>query len=482
MKLFELKSILFILICIVAIGTQLYPQVSDLKSIDNQADYLVITTEDFLETIGSLTLYRQSQNLTTQTILTDDIYEQFQDTLSRQEAIRHFVSYALEYWAGPKPQFLLLVGDVEFVPSYKVLSQFHDSELKEDSISIDDHFAINLYEADLYPDIAIGRLPVSTPQQLQNIIDKIIQFETELSRDNYPVDFLGLADYRDNEEAFELALGDFIHNYLPDYYTYQRIDRRNDSPYYGTAQNIIDSIGNGPLFVSYYGHGSPFIWGDSSFFYVDDVQKIISNQLPFILTSLACRQRFDIDDSTSIIEALLYKQNGGAVLTFAPAGFSYYTDGTRILNKFYELLFDEPGLTIGRIIHMTKAYRPITSQDDIPLRFTLLGDPALKLPDDLISAIPEYDNVLPELFTLYQNYPNPFNGSTTIKFQLFSSQKVKLEIYDNKGQKTEVILNEFLNGGLHTVQWEPGAVASGIYYVRLTHARNSKVIRALYIK
>ena len=131
---------------------------------------------------------------------------------------------------------------------------------------------------------------------------------------------------------------------------------------------------------------------------------------------------------------------------------------------------------------MTKAYRPITSQDDIPLRFTLLGDPALKLPDDLISAIPEYDNVLPELFTLYRNYPNPFNGSTTIKFQLFSSQKVKLEIYDNKGQKTEVILNEFLNGGLHTIQWEPGAVASGIYYVRLTHARNSKVIRALYIK
>ncbi|MEJ2054132.1 MAG: C25 family cysteine peptidase, partial [Calditrichaceae bacterium] len=115
MKLFELKSILFILICIVAIGTQLYPQVSDLKSIDNQADYLVITTKDFLETIGSLTLYRQSQNLTTQTILTDDIYEQFQDTLSRQEAIRHFVSYALEYWADPKPQFLLLVGDVEFV-------------------------------------------------------------------------------------------------------------------------------------------------------------------------------------------------------------------------------------------------------------------------------------------------------------------------------------------------------------------------------
>ena len=47
---------------------------------------------------------------------------------------------------------------------------------------------------------------------------------------------------------------------------------------------------------------------------------------------------------------------------------------------------------------------------------------------------------IPEKYTLYQNYPNPFNPETTIEFEIPSSKKVKLSIFDISGREIAVFV------------------------------------------
>ncbi|MEJ2543572.1 MAG: C25 family cysteine peptidase [Calditrichaceae bacterium] len=455
----------------------------DLKSSENQADYLIISTQHFLDNLDPLISLRESQGLTIKSVNVDTLYGQFQDTLSKQDAIKSFVSYTLEYWSDPKPQYLLLVGDVEFVPSYKVQSRLHDTIYDEDSVSIDDQYAINLYDNDQYPDIAVGRLPVSNNMHLENIIEKIILIEDNLKRKNYTMDYLGLADFREHEYFFENVQDRFTTNILPDYYSYQRIDRREESEYYGMKSDILNILNQGCLFLYYTGHGSPFSWADTSFFQVNDVKSLASNGLPIIFTTAACSQRFDIPDSTTIIEALIQKNKGGTVLSFAPAGLAYSDQGSRIMESLYNKIFEHPEYSLGYIIRLVKGGQAISMDlDDITLRYTLLGDPALKFPSDIVAGIPEPGYESLSKFELYQNYPNPFNSTTVIKLNLLKAGSVTIIAYDINGKKVDTIHDGYLYTGLHAIQWRPNELASGIYLIRMTADNLNRTIRALYIK
>ncbi len=82
------------------------------------------------------------------------------------------------------------------------------------------------------------------------------------------------------------------------------------------------------------------------------------------------------------------------------------------------------------------------------------------------------NNVLPKNFALSQNYPNPFNPTTTINFQLPSSEKVTLDVYNTLGQKVKTLVNDFRNAGYYHIVWDGKnragrEVASGIYLYRI---------------
>jgi hypothetical protein len=74
---------------------------------------------------------------------------------------------------------------------------------------------------------------------------------------------------------------------------------------------------------------------------------------------------------------------------------------------------------------------------------------------------------LPEVFTLDQNYPNPFNPSTVIRFSLPTASDVKLAVYNILGQKVATLVNEHLNAGVHTVQFDAKKMATGVYFYRI---------------
>jgi hypothetical protein len=79
---------------------------------------------------------------------------------------------------------------------------------------------------------------------------------------------------------------------------------------------------------------------------------------------------------------------------------------------------------------------------------------------------------IPKGKSLLQNYPNPFNPTTTIRYLLNESSKVKLTIYNLLGQKIKILQNAFQNAGEYSVVWDAtddrnNPVSSGIYFYRL---------------
>ncbi len=83
---------------------------------------------------------------------------------------------------------------------------------------------------------------------------------------------------------------------------------------------------------------------------------------------------------------------------------------------------------------------------------------------------------IPEGYSLSQNFPNPFNPSTVISFQLPVDGDVNLAVYDALGREVAVLVDEPMSAGAHSVTFDAGQLASGVYIyvltsgeVRLTH-------------
>ncbi len=80
-------------------------------------------------------------------------------------------------------------------------------------------------------------------------------------------------------------------------------------------------------------------------------------------------------------------------------------------------------------------------------------------------------------YRLYQNYPNPFNPTTKIGYRLKERGKVKLMVYDIKGELVTVLVNKEQSAGYYEVEFSTGVgsgqsavgnqLASGIYLYRI---------------
>lgn len=90
-------------------------------------------------------------------------------------------------------------------------------------------------------------------------------------------------------------------------------------------------------------------------------------------------------------------------------------------------------------------------------------------------------------FELKQNFPNPFNPFTTIQFNLFKPDNVKLEIYNVDGQLIKTLLEQELPPGQHEVIWDGTdnlnrKVTSGVYLYRLKTNDNELTEKMVLIK
>ena len=94
---------------------------------------------------------------------------------------------------------------------------------------------------------------------------------------------------------------------------------------------------------------------------------------------------------------------------------------------------------------------------------------------------------IPLALELHPNFPNPFNPSTRISFTLPEPGPVRLEIFDINGRLVRTLIDGHVGKGLREANWNGRdnsgrAVASGLYFYRLTAGKEKITRKAVLIK
>lgn len=132
-----------------------------------------------------------------------------------------------------------------------------------------------------------------------------------------------------------------------------------------------------------------------------------------------------------------------------------------------------------RVTKYCKDFTPTILTTNYRENTICLGTFAL-LPEEEINN----DNPVEEVdsYGLSQNYPNPFNPSTTIKFQIPVEGNVSVKVYDISGKLVAELVNEFMQTGRHSVQFNGSNLSSGAYYYRIDANGFTDIKKMLLIK
>jgi hypothetical protein len=97
-------------------------------------------------------------------------------------------------------------------------------------------------------------------------------------------------------------------------------------------------------------------------------------------------------------------------------------------------------------------------------------------------GIQSISNEIPQEFTLFQNYPNPFNPVTTIQFDLPKSGFVEMIIYDINGRVITKLVQQQMNAGSYSADWDASNYPSGVYFYKLESGNFTESKRMVLVK
>ena len=136
-----------------------------------------------------------------------------------------------------------------------------------------------------------------------------------------------------------------------------------------------------------------------------------------------------------------------------------------------------------------------TNTSFVPQNGIMFGDPYMNLvlrsfavdddgnvhdvnENDFFTAINQYPENKAE-GRLYQNYPNPCSESTTITFDISDNARVKLELFDMKGNKVATLMEQQLSAGRYEVKLNTALLKPGTYIYRLTSDNYTTALRMM---
>lgn len=366
-------------------------QVSTWKSPDNEADYIIITHEDFYDESLKLADYRSEQGLRAVTVKVEDIYDEFNYGIFDPQAIRDFLSYAYNNWVAPAPTYVLLVGDA--TQDYKdnmesgtinyVPSQIVETDVLGETPS--DNWYVLVSGDDILPDMLIGRLSAQTVSQVKNIVEKILYYEQNPPENSWNKNVLLVAD--DDDPSFE-SISEQLAGILPDGYTAHKVYVGDYTPEEDPTADIQEYISKGCLLVNYTGHGAVERWGlwnnNSEVIFNNSGISSLENTKKFpVITVANCLNGFFPGKKTqvSIAEQFQRLQNRGAVAVWAPTGLSYSSGHRLLMKAFYEAIFNDGKHGLGAAATAAKinTYTQNIYWGELVEMFVLFGDPATEL-------------------------------------------------------------------------------------------------------
>lgn len=404
---------------------------------------LIITHPDFKSEIERLAEYRNSKNISTAVVTTEQIYHEFSSGRQDVTALRDFIKFLYDKSPSTLKSVLLagkgsydykkrVIDNINFVPVYESRNSLHPV----DSYSSDDYYGFLENNEGLWSespainhtmDISVGRIPVKSVKEARHVVDKIIRYESEAELQGYwQKEIAFVADDGDGnlhqDDADDLAESidedhsefDVSKIYLDQF---PQISKPGGEVSPETNEAIRQRINKGALIFNYTGHGGERLLAQERIFDDIMVSKLENERLPVFVTATC---EFGKADDPLVIsggELCLLQETGGAI-ALVTTGRPVEAGTNFILNQaFYNAFFqreDNKPLTLGEIFRRTKN----SSVSGVSNRnFSLIGDPELQL------ALPSRNIIVTEIETEA--------GSSNLKS--LSKVVVKGEVRDENG-------------------------------------------------
>ncbi len=373
----------------------------------HQTDMVIVTHKDFVPAAERLKTFRESHwenPLTAQIFTMDEIYAKYSAGNQDPHAIRNLLYDIFQRAPQPAPFYLVLFGDGDydyrnisgkskiFVPQYAISagSIIHTR-------NTDDPFVYLSANGDDSPDMAVGRIPVNSPKEAENYIDKLIAYENREVSGDWQTRVTLIADDPTNPWPNEPEfIKDSEYKILPTFPRALKIHKIyltefpelydptiNSMGRVGAREAVLDAFSEGTVLMNYIGHGSPFVWAQEYIFTKDrDLKQVKTNgQYPFIVAATCDWGRSDYIGIQSMAEEMVNLEDNGAIGTIASTRGVLNLDNVDFTRKMYNVLFPDP-LRSTRSHPLGIAYLQGKIQAWSTLnvsKFQFFGDPAMTL-------------------------------------------------------------------------------------------------------
>lgn len=352
---------------------------SQLNKPGTSAEYVVITPEEFEGTAQKLADYRNSKGLSATVVTLEDIYEAFNYGLASPLAVRDFLAYAYSRSSGKKPKYAVLIGKGTY--DYKDYLGHGDNlfpvilaQTPQGLFAADKEFG-DVTGKDGLPEIAVGRLPAVTDNELQSMIDKIKAYEN--GQGPWTGKALLIADNTDDGGDFAAGSDDLAA--LTKGYQAEKIYLASSAKAGEVRARIISSFNSGAALVNFCGHAGLSQLAQENIFNIADAAALQNgSQLPLMVMLTCVAGRFEVPGITSLSEALLLNEGGGIAGGLAPSGAALHSQSMRLGEEFYKaaLLGKEKSAGLALLAAMKNFLHTGGSAALLNI-YNWLGDPAL---------------------------------------------------------------------------------------------------------
>lgn len=157
---------------------------STLKDKNNLADLIIITHNNFIEASKEYADYRKEKNnINVMIVDKDDIYTEFNYGKESPQAIKDFLKYAFDNWAGRKVSYVTIIGDASWDPTKKLPTSKSINWVPVYGWpNTDVWYSLLDNSNDFVSDIGIGRIPINDVMELKDYINKIKEYESQSSK------------------------------------------------------------------------------------------------------------------------------------------------------------------------------------------------------------------------------------------------------------------------------------------------------------
>ena len=436
-------------------------------------DYIIVTPSFLYGQAEKLAnFHRNNSGLKVRTVTLESIYQEFSSGKQDVAAIRNFVKYIYNNASTTQNRikYVNLFGDASFdyknripnntniVPVFHGLNPLANMTNNTSNYSIlttfmsDDFFGLmDDNEGQMLPngsegiDIAVGRMVASTPQEADDVVNKVIHYYDEKSYGRWRNSYVVLTDDADSESDSSLQFGlngmiDNLNNNYPfinakkihtDAYVQEVSAGGNRYP--KAKQDFVDAIELGALVVNYYGHGGEYGFAQERIYEISEALSLNNfNNLPLFITMTCDFSRFDNPYLQTGGEFTFWNPEGGAINLVTTTRLIFVPVASTMNVNFNFFLYPDANnqqVSIGEALRKAKN---MNNSDNRRVVFNI-GDPAIKLaipkpkvvltkingvdvsqPTDVLNAL-SYVTLTGEVRNTNDNLLSSYNGDLAVQ-------------------------------------------------------------------